>query len=261
MNNEKPPYERTGFESDEVPTEQVEDILVALDEAFQHSRLHRKDASCDCGSLHNRICCTEVKSLFEHYERHEILTIDDIKNSIDIVLAKLESEIATDEGDEIMKQGYQLLKSRGVEIDRSTRRYVQTISKFFHIKKQKHRLEAEDFNAKFQEIDQMRRVAHNGLIEALTVYTRTVGDLKKYGALDGLEIEQWHTSDRFLSDEDTKSRVFVFAPEVLQNRDLVKDWAVSAHMSQRLHEIEELQKDAQQEVLGVEGEVDPTGSE
>jgi hypothetical protein len=254
MNNENPPYHGTGFESDELPTEQVEDVVVALDEALQHCRLHPEDSSCDCIDLHSRICHTEIKNLFEHYDRHEILTIDDVKNSIAIVLAQLESEIADDESDEFMKQGYQLLRTRGEEIDRATRRYVQTISKFFHIKKQQFRLDVEDFKAKFQEIDQVRRIAHNGLIETLTIYTKTVGDLKRYGALGDIEIEQWHTSDRFTSDEDTKSRVFVFAPEVLQNRELVKDWAVSAHMSQRLHEIEELQKGAQQEVLGAENE-------
>lgn len=248
MDSEKEQFHHsTGFESEEMPTEQVEDVVVALDEALQHCRLHPEDSYCDCESLHSRICHTEIKNLFQHYERHEILTIDDIKESLALVLEQVESEMASDESDEFMKQNYQLLRERGNEIDKATRRYVQTVSKFFHIKKQQYRLDVEDFKAKFQEIDQVRRIAHNGLIETLTIYTRTVGELQRYGALGNLEVVPWHTSDRFTGEEDTKGRVFVFASEVLQNRELVKDWAVSAHMHNRLHEIEGMQKGAQQE--------------
>ena len=103
-------------------------------------------------------------------------------------------------------------------------------------------MEPEDFKAEFQRIDQVRRIAHDGLIETLSIYTRTINELSEYGLLDEVPIEQWHHRDRFLSEDDSKGKVFVFAPEVLRNRDLVKDWAISAHLSKRLHEIDELQK-------------------
>ncbi len=233
-------------ESAEVPTEMVENVVVALDDAVEYCRSHPGDHSHDYNSLHDRVCHTEVKGIFERYENHEVLTLEDIKESIATALTQLETELAQDPDDETMRSGYQLLKNRGKEIDRATRRYVQTVSKFFHIKKQQHRLEREDFISKFEEIDQMRRTAHNGLIETLTIYTKTIHQLQQYGALGGLEVKQWRTEQAFSDEEGSENVVYVFAPEILQNRDLVKDWAVSAHMYNRLGEISEMQKrDAQ----------------
>jgi uncharacterized ubiquitin-like protein YukD len=242
-------HHATGFEMLEHPTENVEDVTVALDEAFQNCRVNPSDGTCDCSMLHSRICHTEIGLLFESYENHQILTVADIKKSIDLVLESLSLEITeVNDGSEesvFVTEKAALLKNRGDEIDRATRRYVQTVSKFFHIKKQQFRLDVEDFKAKFQEIDTLRRIAHNGLIETLTIYTKTIHELQEYGLLADLEITQWHSRDRFQDDSDTEGKVFIFAPEVLKNRDLVKDWAISAHMYNRLHEIEEMQKGAQ----------------
>ncbi len=241
MEHENLPLQKTGFESAEVPTEQVEDVVVALDDALQHCRANPNDMSCDCSSLHARICHTEIQILFEHYERHEVLTHEDIENSINLVLEKLESELQATPDDEFMTKGRQILKERSREIKLATRRYVQTISKFYNIKKQQFRLEPEEFKAEFQKIDQIRRNAHDGLIETLTIYTRTINELAQYGALDGLEISEWRITDRFDESSDMEGKVFVFAGDVLRNRDLVKDWAVSAHMFEKLKQIEEIQ--------------------
>lgn len=245
MENEKFEPTETGFESAEIPTEQIEDVVVALDEALQHCRANPDDMSCDCDALHSRICHTEVKRLFEHYEKHEVLTHVDIEQSVGILLAKLEAELEEDPEDEEINKGYKILSERPKEIKLATRRYVRTISKFFHVKKQQMRMSVDEFKDSFEKIDQERRNAHNGLIETLTIYTRTVNELKRYGALDGVEIEEWRPIDRFTDVSDTEGKVFVFAAEVLKNRDLVKDWAVSANMDEKLKQIEEMQKGAQ----------------
>lgn len=242
MENEEFHSRGTGFESKEVPTEQVEDVVVALNDALQHCKANPDDMSCDCDALHSRICHTEVKLLFEHYEKHEVLTHSDIEQSINLVLAKLEEELKDDPEDEEIASGHQLLKERAREIKSATNRYIRTISKFFHIRKQQFRMTPDEFKDEFQKIDQIRRTAHNGLIETLTIYTKTVNGLKRYGALDGLEIEEWRVTDRFSDPADTEGKVLVFSAEVLKNRDLVKDWAVSAFMNEKLLQLEEIQK-------------------
>ncbi len=233
----------TDFESTETPTEHVEDVVVALDRALQHCRAHPDDMSCDCSVLHARICHTEIQNLFEHYERHEILTYDDIQSSLEIVLQKLTTELEADPEDEEMRKGFQILKERAREIRFATRRYVQTIAKFHHIKEQQFRMDPNEFVAEFQNIDQIRRNAHNGLIDTLTIYTKTINELQRYGALDGLEIVEWHITDRFADDSETDGKIHVFSGDVLRNRDLVKDWAISAHMHEKLQQIEALQKE------------------
>lgn len=231
---------KTGFERSEVPTEMVEDVVVALDEALSHCRANPDDMSCDCSALHARICHTEIQHLFEHYERHEVLTYDDIERSIGIVLDRLATELESGP-DEFIHKGFQILKERAREIKLATRRYVQTIAKFHHIKRQQLRMEPDDFAAKFQEIDQIRRIAHNGLIDTLTIYTRTINELQNDGVLDGVEVVEWHTADRFNENSEMEGKVFVFAGDVLRNRDLVKDWAISAHVFEKLRQIEEIQ--------------------
>lgn len=242
MNNENEYPPKTGFERSELPTEQIEDVVVALDQALQHCRANPDDMSCDCSLLHARICHTEIQHLFEHYERHEVLTYDDIEKSLDIVLASLKAEIEAGDSDEEINRGFQILKERAKEIRLATRRYVQTIAKFHHIKRQQLRMEPEEFVAEFQKIDQIRRNAHDGLIDTLTTYTRTINELQRYGALDNIEIVEWRLADRFGDDSETEGKAFVFSGDVLRNRDLVKDWAISAHMFEKLQQIEEIQK-------------------
>lgn len=252
MNSEQhtdPVEELTGFESEETPTEQVEDVVVALDEAYLQTReCHRNHHIQDPYNLevlHDRICHTELKGLFESYEEHKILTTADLQQSITLVIEKLnevsQEELPPDERT-FLDQKRALIEHRGKEIDLAARRYVKTISKFFHIAKQKIRMSPEEFKPEFQRVDQLRRAAHDGLITTLTIYTKTINDLYEYGFLDDVIIEQWHTRDRFVSEEDVKGKVFTFAPEVLRNRELVKDWAISAHLASQLREIEEMQK-------------------
>lgn len=241
--------EPTGFESDELPTEQVEDVVVALDEAYLHTREscrnHHKEDPYNLEALHDRICHTELKNLFENYEKHKILTTTDLQQSIAIIIEKLDEatkeELSIDEIN-FLSEKRALIEHRGQEIDQSARRYVKTVSRFFHIAKQKMRMSSEEFKDEFQRIDRLRRAAHDGLITTLTIYTKTINDLYEYGFLDGVTIEQWHSRDRFVSEDDVKGKVFVFAPEVLRNRELVKDWAISAHLARQLHEIDDMQK-------------------
>lgn len=233
---------KTGFERSEVPTENVEDVVVALDQALQHCRANPDDMSCDCSVLHSRICHTEIQHLFEHYEKHEVLTYDDIERSLEIVLHQISSELKHDADDEFLNKSFQILKERAKEIKHAARRYVQSIAKFHFIKRQQLRMEPHEFKEEFEKIDQLRRNAHNGLIETLTIYTKTINELRRDGVLDNVEVIEWHTADRFDEDTEVEGKVFVFAGDVLRNRDLVKDWAISAHMFEKLKQIEEIQK-------------------
>src|SRR5690606_4589845 len=116
-----------------------------------------------------------------------------------------------------------LLKDRAKEIKRAARSYVRTVSQFNHIKRQRARLDPQDFIEKIEEIDRRRRVLHDGLIESLTVYTKVMHELSEYGFLDDVKVLLWSQSEPFEVPEE--NTVVIFSPEILNNRELVKDWA------------------------------------
>ena len=243
--DEKRPEETEDFiesynhASEHVPTENVETVVAALNEALRDCRAN-PDMTCDCDAMHARICQTEVKELYEKYEKHQILTIEDIELSVNTVMNALDKVLEEDGEDEYISERKAILSTRATEIERATRRYIRTISKFDTIKKQQFRMDVEEFKMAFQEADQVRRNAHNGLIEAVTVYTRSINELKEYGALDDIEVEEWRLGDMYMGDVIQEGKVFVFSGEILRDRDLVRDWAVSANMCNTLHQLEEI---------------------
>ncbi len=218
----------------------IEDVVV---HARDLKRLCIEDpnaAGCSPELLNKEIDSSEVSGTFKNYEAHKIVTLDDISDSVAVVRAHLEEELshlhAEDEEVKFISERLNLIKTRDQTLQEAVRRYVGTLSLFFNIKKQRIHLEREDFEYKMEDIDKRRRSAHNSLIETLVVYSRIINELKEYGLLDGFTIEAWGPGvdiTRSLSAGSDKS-VVIFSDSSLKDRDLIKDWAVSAYLHDSL---------------------------
>lgn len=222
----------------------TEDMLADIESAHQTCVADPISPGCNLDLLHSKIHQSDLSEIFTHFESQEIVTLSQITDNIKKIVAKVEAEVpllTTEEGsgDEELDRIYKLLKNRDVEIRTSVRRYTNSVAQFSHIKKRRAQL-GDDFPAKFVDIDKRRRAAHDGLIDTLALYSRLVNELDQYDLLGDVKMVPWDFSvdvSKF-ADEDV---VFVFSPQILANRDLVKDWAMSAHMYRRLSEIQELQ--------------------
>ncbi|MCA9363054.1 DUF3232 domain-containing protein [Candidatus Kaiserbacteria bacterium] len=220
------------------PTEELIAVTNgALEECSHNPGAH----CCDVDVLHHDVENSDFGSIFKRYENHEIFRIKDIQESVDFIISDFESWMSTlEENDEEFLLGdksINLLKERVNIIESGIRSYVSTLQEFFLIKKQQFRLDREVYIDRLQNIDRRRRIAHDSLIESLNVYTDSIKQLVEYGLLDESDVQEWSFG---FSDYD--KNITIFSKSFLSDRNLIKDWALSAHMYQQLEKIEELQK-------------------
>lgn len=222
----------------------LEEVVTHVQEANLICKEQSESPRCDTALLHREIEGTEIAALFKTYEEHQILTLDDITTSIANITRHLNAEISglnsSDEGYRFAEEKLKLLNSRVHELRTSVRKYIRTLSQFFQIQKQRIRLEPEDFQERLLNLDRQRRMAHNSLIESLSVYSQTVIDLKNYGFLEKLSIISWNHGIDMSAVVDPENTLSIFSSQILSDRDLVKDWAISVHLAEQLQQIENI---------------------
>jgi hypothetical protein len=224
----------------------VEEVLSHVGQALESCRNNPHQNTNHGQALHQEIECTEVCDLFHNYEKHQIISLQDITESIGIVVQNLElikTDIADDPDElQFITSRLNLIKKRDVEISASVKRYVSTVAQFQTIKKQQLRMLPEDYRDKLIDIDARRRKAHNSLMETLSIYTRLIQELKSDGYLSEVDVFQWDFKNDATDFKANANNVAVFSEKILNNRDLIKDWAITAHLYQSLKIISELEK-------------------
>jgi len=228
-------------EDTEKPVHHVEEVVARTSEIRQACLENPNSPMCNVQLLHDEIEHSEVAEVFKHYEDHKVLSITDITNSITRVAAYFEGELPNIESgsDEhkFATEKYNLLRMRADEIRTGVQRYVRTLSQFFQLKKQQLRLDPEDYKDKLVEIDKRRRATHDALISTLSIYSKVVNDIKNYGFLENYTVVPWDYGEMLEEIADNEKNIIVFSPKLLLNRDLVKDWAISAHLFEQLNQI------------------------
>lgn len=226
----------------------VEDVVVHAQEIRNVCLRDPNSPLCRPEILHTEIEHSDVGVMFENYNEHKILSLDDIRYSIENVAVHLEHELSKldSESEEYLfaHDKYQLIRKRAEEIRTGVQRYVRTLSQFFQLKKQQFRLEPEDFRDKLQQIDKQRRFGHDALIGTLSIYSEVVNSLKEYGFLEEHTVISWDHVTKLSDIEENNKNIIIFSPKILENRDLVKDWAISAHLYEQLKHIEQLKENS-----------------
>lgn len=218
----------------------IEDVVVHARDLRRLCAENPNAAGCTPELLHGEIDSSEVSEIFKSYDEHKMVTLDDISDSIAAIRTYLEEELsrlpAEDEEVEVISKQLALIKTRDKTLQEAVRRYVGTLSSFFALKKQRIRLDPEDFKYKMEDIDRRRRSAHDSLIETLVVYSRVINELREYGLLDDFTVEAWGPGvdvSRSSVGPDEKL-IRTFSGRALEDRELIKDWAVSAYLHDSL---------------------------
>ncbi|OGG52022.1 hypothetical protein A2704_00555 [Candidatus Kaiserbacteria bacterium RIFCSPHIGHO2_01_FULL_54_36b] len=240
--------EETGTDSAEqafVPTAAEENVLLAMHSRTDGRRgekvprdnallgmLHDGVESCECYPLFKKYASGEIPSLERMFGNMQPL-LDELKRSVDAEAAR----VAQGEPDDILKEEksiYGLLAGREQQVRGAIQRYVTSVIRFKNLQ----RISAggaRDVSEQFVEADHARRRAHETLIEALRVYTAQVKLALENGYADSYKhfnFEFWRPGTD-ARDASTKNSL-VFAPEVLGNRDFIRDWAIVADFVNQL---------------------------
>lgn len=242
----KPSEENPSADTDSafVPTASEENVLADIHEK---ASLHRKEGKQSdpelVGRLHKDIEQCECSALFNQYASGEVPTLKamfaNLQSFLDAFAQEVEKEKPADgessETHQWMSSTHKLLSGREQTVRSAIQRYVNSVIRFKNL----HKLAAggsRDLNAQFVDADHARRRAHNALIEALSIYTEKIRSL----AEEGFNQETMSTFRFKTWDGRTDARTFgsdavvFFSPEVLRNRDFLRDWAIVADFKEQL---------------------------
>ncbi|MEX0917847.1 MAG: DUF3232 domain-containing protein [Candidatus Paceibacterota bacterium] len=229
----------------------IEDVVVHATETRRECQLNPDSPGCEPELIHNEIENSELAGLYHNYEEHKIVKLSDLTGSIAKIAAHLEQELTkvdpeSEEGQFITTQ-FNLLKTRDKEVRSSVQRYIRTLSKFYNLKKQRVRMEPEEFRYQMEEADRRRKAAHDALLDTLSIYSRILSQLQNEDYLEGFTVVMWKQGIELTDSAESEQTLFSFASLVLQDRDLVKDWAVTAHVCDELQLSREAKKNASTE--------------
>lgn len=231
-----------GLESDQddtgfIPSAAEEKVLAML-----HDKTSTPGAHADketLGLFHNEIERCECYPVLSKYTSGEIPTLGTMFRGLPALLTEFGAEIERDRkagaSEEelrplILMHG--LISGREQQVRSSIHRYVNSVVRFQHLQK----ISAggtRDVTKQFVEADHARRRAHDGLIDSLKVYAAQVAQLKTEGfdTLKSYSFTHWNMGD---DARRTSESTLVFSPDVVRNREFIRDWALAADFSEQL---------------------------
>ena len=250
--NEKAPSVTSSFEknpdrnlNESLPAHSVEEVAAQVHTAHEVWHSNPSASTKDPEMLHTLVHDTELGDMYECIQAHEGVVFGDITTSVEKArrLAEaVKSDYLDSEWQEIDKR-LRLLAFRDSEIRRATRSYVLTLSQFFNIMHRRDSLDAEEFKDRLETIDRRRRTAHNGLLEALSVYVGTLKWLHDEGVLEKAVLFDWQPGKVMPKTENNEKVLYIFSDAFISDRDLVRKWAVSVNLHDQIEEIQKIKKE------------------
>lgn len=222
----------------------VEDVVVHVRDMKELCMVNPDAPGCSheaCNGVEEEIHHSEVGPVYDLYATHKVITFKDIERDTQRVVTAVTAQFERDSYDEEERKpievNLKLLSSRAAEIRTAAHRYVQTLAQFNAVKRQQLRLEPEDFKDKMLQIDKRRKITHDMLIQALKEYRRIIYSLEDQGMLSEYQIYDWEMGMDVPEVAEGSKILPTFSVRFLEKRDLIKDWAVSANLSEDITSI------------------------
>ncbi len=180
-------------------------------------------------SIHANLSRCPIFPIYVKYKDGKILTLNMLQNSVetavDIIDNYIKNELDTkkkfDRHDiESLNKTKKILMGRIHQIRSCVNSYVQSIGTFHNLKTLRCH-EGRDFNKQFENADLARRRKHNSLIESLQVFRKALNQVRNLS--NEIDVSQ--------------NKLIMFSEKVLDNRDLIRDWAIAAYFHEQLQSI------------------------
>ncbi len=179
------------------------------------------------GVMHQTLERLDNKEMIHKYREGRIPTIHSLELAANEAIKHLQEE----EPDEEIERITKLLEGQVRSIRGWTRRYVGTVVKF-HLMKSAYYAQEEEAD-KFITADSERRRVHDALLSSIASFSKLLSDAQEITHYS--PPIAWDLSSN-LEEGTANAKPVVFSLQAIQNRDLIRDWAVATDC------VEELQK-------------------
>ncbi|HEV7121492.1 MAG TPA: hypothetical protein VGN56_01545 [Candidatus Paceibacterota bacterium] len=181
-------------------------------------------------SLHEDLDNLEEAPMIGQYEQGMIPTIQSLIEAAQVASLALESDPDDAEALRIGK----LIRGQASSIRTWCRRYVSSIIKFHTMKRQMLRMNDEEKRNSFQAADAERRRVHESLLDCLKTFNTLL--------TEGLEHAEYAAPRAWqpgtlLPNGTSAHEAVIFGPKAIQDRDLMKSWAIAADCVEEMRKI------------------------
>lgn len=181
-------------------------------------------------SFHEDLDHLEEAPIVNQYERGMIPTIDSLSEAARAASDSLE---ANPEEIEAVRIG-KLIRGQAASIRTWCRRYVSTIIKFHTMKRQMLRMDDQEKRDSFEQADAERRRVHEALLASLRTFNTLLEEGKDYAEYKSPLL--WQPGS-LMEDGTATHEGVIFAPKALEDRDLIKSWAIAADCVEEMKKI------------------------
>lgn len=222
------------------PPESSEPItLVAEDKLLE--RLHRctaPNANCspeDEKRLHADLECCEVFEMYNAYTQGRVPTLPLLKESIEHLIQKIPDSLRDDpEAAAVIKY----LQGRHQSISHDVRTYVGLVIRFVTLEQSTLRFrDYEKYLEQIKDIDVRRRQMHDNLLASLNTLRTKIEEAYDLGVCEKDDCYIWSPGS---TSEIPSHVVPVFSPTAINNRDLIKNWALAADFAEHFDKLSQL---------------------
>jgi hypothetical protein len=152
----------------------------------------------------------------------------------------LKEEVASAGSDheyvEHVKNQIRFLQGRVQQLEYAVVSYAATVARFYRVKLSRELLDGDDFKERMTQVDRQRRRQHNVLLETLRSINNLVSELASEGYLDDLHIDYWSPDSN--PGPASELRLFETSQLLDSNRDMIRDWAITADIAKSFQDID-----------------------
>ncbi len=199
-------------------------------------------------SIHKEFEACEAYETYLAYNEGSIPTIESIAEGIESAL--LQAPQQAKEGPEA-ERITKMLSGRAMQIRAASRSYVQSVIAFNRQLSGagQFRFSEEEKRNRLVDADKRRRRLHDSLLDTLRVTHKTLMDAVDIGILRENSFGVWA---RGFDARQLPGSFTVFAPKAIDDRDLIRNWAIAADFAQTFAKLEE--------IVGKSGDSRPMGA-
>ncbi len=181
-------------------------------------------------SLHDKLESLNSPEMLRTYEAGSMPTLDSIRRAAEAAATVLNEDPA---GTEAITHA-KLLVGQAQHVRGWCRRYVETIIRFHTTRAAYMRMNDEEQRDLFVRADSERRRVHDSLLNALTTLNRLIAR--------GQELADYRTPIAWgpgteLPDGTAHEHPVVFSTDALQDRELIRKWAIIADSVEQLRTV------------------------
>ncbi|MDB5265468.1 MAG: hypothetical protein JWM39_181 [Parcubacteria group bacterium] len=228
--NEGPAKPRQSIESAPKPEEDLLAHFRSACETESATVMNHETKISAYHSFHEDLDHLENAPMVGQYERGMIPTIDSLSEAARAASDPLEADPEDAEAVRIGK----LIRGQAASIRTWCRRYVSSIIKFHTVKRQLLRMNDEERRNAFEHADGERRRVHESLLTSLRTFNSLLQEGKEYAEYKAAVV--WQPGS-VLEEGTATHEAVIFSSKALDDRDLIKDWAIAADCVEEMKKI------------------------